>query len=222
MRHIDRLNIPEVLNRNHAKWQADFNAKKAANPQARPDSSKYAHKDIRKQLMSMSHNKCFYCEGMLLDRPKEVDHYVEVAVDHSKAFDWNNLYMACLNCNDKVPHNTIPVSAALNPILDSDADIKTHISFDKEIIFPMPGSLKGKQTITKFRLDTDLLNAQRRDWIIKIDGIIIDILKKMVAEGRQSFSDEELSVINRFMDSASPFSLMSEVYIKRKLHGLLP
>ncbi len=222
MRHIERLNIPGILERNHLKWQSELDAKRMVNPKARPDSSKYAHKEVRNQLLSMSHNKCFYCEGSVTDRPKEVDHYVEVAADPSKSFDWNNLYMACQNCNDKVPHTRIPVSEALDPCSDSDEEIKSNISFDREIVFPVMNSTKGRNTIKKFRLDTDLLNSQRRNWIIKIDNVIIDILENMIKENRKHLNEEELSTLMKFMNQTSPFSLMSEIYIRKRLRGFIP
>ena len=222
MRHIDRLDIPEILRNNQERWEAGYRIKLTANPTARPDSPKYAHKDIRRQLLSMSHSKCFYCEGDLKNEPKEVDHYIEVACDRTKAYEWTNLYMACHNCNDKIPHSKIPVTDALDPCTDSDATIKENITFDGPIIQAVPGSAKGLKTITKFRLDTELLDAKREKLIIVIYNKILEILKKMIDEGRKDLTDEERNDLLQYTLPTSRFSLMSEIFIKKNLPRFFP
>ncbi|MDE5987839.1 MAG: HNH endonuclease [Duncaniella sp.] len=222
MRHIDRLAIPDILNRKHVEWQKNYDTRRAANPGLRPDSPKYAHKDIRKQLMSMSHCKCFYCEGLLKDQPKEVDHYIEVAVDSSKAYEWENLYMACTNCNDKIPHDDIPVTDALDPCTDSDEEIRANITFEKEVVRAVPDSAKGLKTITKFRLDTELLDARRAKWLNKINDDIFKILSEMILEGRNRLNDSEVGRLKGYMQSDSRYSLMSEIYIKDRLKRFWP
>lgn len=222
MRHITRLAIPGILDRKHVEWQKNYDVKRAAKPGLRPDSTKYAHKDIRKQLMSMSHCKCFYCEGLLKDEPKEVDHYIEVAVDPSKAYEWTNLYMACTNCNDKVPHDSIPVTDALDPCTDSDDEIRANITFEKEVIRAIPDSAKGLKTITKFRLDTELLDAKRAKWLNKINEDIVRILTGMILEERKMLNENDMEKLRRYMQPDSRYSLMSEIYIKDRLKRFWP
>lgn len=47
MRHIERLSIPKILADKQVEWQAKFDQKLAMDPKARPDSTKYGHKDVR-------------------------------------------------------------------------------------------------------------------------------------------------------------------------------
>ena len=213
MRHIERLQIPEKLRDNQAKWQADFDAKRAVNPKVRPVSNRYAHDTIKNKLMCMSHNKCFYCEKDVQDNACDVDHYIEVAVHPSKAYEWNNLYIACKNCNYKEPHDSIPVNEALNPCADSDDEIRANVSFDTEIMYPVNKSVKGEKTIRKFRLNSDSLVSLRRNWIIYLDTKLFEILGKMAKEKRKQLNEEEIIMIKRFMDASSQFSLMSELRI---------
>jgi hypothetical protein len=58
MRAIKRLPEPQILIDKKKQWLDNF----LASGKPRPDSNKYAHKDIRRDLISMSHHKCFYCE----------------------------------------------------------------------------------------------------------------------------------------------------------------
>lgn len=217
MRHIDRLQIPEILNNKHEEWQAKFEQKLLRNPKTRPDSSKYGHRDIRKQLDSCSFNKCFYCESKLTDSPREIDHYVEVAVAPALAYEWTNLYLSCSNCNDKLDHNEIPVTDALNPCKDSDEEIQRHIVFEKECICSQAGSTKGLNTIRKFRLDSQVLDLKRSKWLNKLATIAHDIHNRMHDEHRINPTEEERNEICKFMQKDRPYSLMCEIYIKAHL-----
>lgn len=215
MRHIERLPIPGILASKHMEWQQKYDEKLKSQPGARPDSSKYAHKDIRRQLMSMSYGKCFYCESILSNKPKEVDHFIEVAVDRSKAYSWDNLYLACLNCNDKIPHNKISVNDALDPCRDSDETIKANISFDNEFIVTVPGSPLGLNTIKKFRLNDEQLDNKRAKWLNHIERQLRQILCDMIDEGRNKLNGEERLIIESFKQPDHPYSLMSEIFLDK-------
>lgn len=217
MRHIERLPIPLILANKHDEWQAKYEERLAVNPKARPDSSKYGHNDIRERLNSCSFNKCFYCESKLKGTLKEIDHYIEVSIDHSKAYDWDNLYLSCSNCNDKFDHNAIPVTEALNPCVDSDEEIQRHITFEKECICSQPGSEKGLKTIQKFKLDSEMLDLRRSKWLNKLATKAIDIDNEMKADNRSIPTEEEKNAIRLFMQKDQPYSLMCEIYIRQHL-----
>lgn len=217
MRHIERLPIPQILANKHDEWQAKYEDKLVANPKARPDGSKYGHKDIRGTLNSCFFKKCFYCESKLTGAFREIDHYIEVSIDQSKAYDWNNLYLSCSNCNDKIDHNVIPVTEALNPCVDSDEEIQRNITFEKECICSQPGSDKGLKTIQKFKLDSDVLDLRRSRWLTKLATQAIQIDNNMKAEKRTVPTEEEKAIIRRFMQIDQPYSLMCEIYIRQNL-----
>lgn len=217
MRHIERLPIPLILANKHDEWQAKYEEKLAANPKARPDSSKYGHKDIRERLNSCSFNKCFYCESKLKGTLKEIDHYIEVSIDSGKAYDWDNLYLSCSNCNDKIDHSAIPVSETLNPCVDSDEEIQRHITFEKECICSQPESEKGLRTIQKFKLDSEMLDLRRSKWLNKLATKAIDIDNDMKADNRTIPTEEEKNAIRLFMQKDQPYSLMCEIYIRQHL-----
>ena len=221
MRHIERLPIPQKLVDKHDEWQESYERKLSINPKARPDGSKYGHKDIRERLNSCSFNKCFYCESKLTGDLREIDHYIEVSIDHSKAYDWENLYLSCTNCNDKLDHNVIPVTDALNPCVDSDDEIQRHITFEKECICSQPDSEKGLKTIQKFKLDSELLELRRCKRLNILATKALDIENKMKGENRVEYSDEDKNEIRLFMQKDQPYSLMCEIYIRKHLSWAL-
>lgn len=220
MRHIDRLPEPQILIDKHDEWQRKFDEKRENNPKARPDSNKYGHKDIRETLNSCSHYKCFYCEATLKGDLREIDHFKEVAIAPELAYTWSNLYLSCHNCNDKLSHDKIPLSDVLDPCSDTDDEIKENITFEDECICAQPDSEKGLQTIRKFRLNSDAQDFKRLKWLKIIKDRVIDIQGKMINEARNQFTEEEKKSLLRFMQRDQPYSLMSEMYLRKHLPSL--
>lgn len=221
MRHIDRLPMPAILREKQDEWQARYEEKLVENPKARPDSSKYAHKEIKDTLYAMSYGKCFYCETKLSGGNKEVDHFIEVAIDHSKAYEWENLYLTCSNCNDKIDHAAIPVAEALDPCRDSDVEIQQNITYVDEQICAVLDSRKGLNTIKKFRLNTELLDMRRGQWLNKLLKTVTEIQERMIEEGRKTVTDAERKSLLRYTLPDQPYSLMSEVYLKTHFAKLI-
>ncbi|MFL9829661.1 HNH endonuclease [Flavobacterium sp. ST-87] len=211
MRGIQRLPEPQILIDRKAVWLANF----LASGNKRPDSSKYAHTSVKLQLNSMSHHKCFYCETKLKGNPKEVDHHIEVSVDKNLSFEWTNLYLSCDNCNNKIPHNSIPITDALDPCIDDDHTIGEHLSFNKELIEPLNNSPLGLRTIQKYRLDNELLDMRRLKQVSLFQDVLLEIRKNQIQEVRQHLTADELIIINRFQGNDSPYSLMFKVLINK-------
>ena len=211
MRELKRLPEPQILIDKKQEWLDKF----LVSQNKRPQNSQYAHKFVKIQLNSMSFSKCFYCETKLKGQRKEVDHHIEVSVDKNLSFEWNNLYLACDNCNNKIPHSTIPITDALNPCIDSDEKIKLHLSFNDEMIEPKNNSPLGLLTIQKYRLDTELLDTRRLKQLKQFHKLFIEISLKQIKENRNFLTKEEVNAIHRFKQKDHSFSLMFELLIEK-------
>ena len=169
----------------------------------------------------MSYGKCFYCETKSSGINKEVDHFIEVAIDSSKAYTWDNLYLACNNCNDKLDNNAIPVNEVLNPCIDSDEEIQRCITFVSEQITAVDASAKGLKTIKKYRLDKEIMDLRRGRVLRCLANKALSIHQRMIQERRFEFNEEERKSILHFMSPDQPYSLMCEVFIKERLSSFL-
>lgn len=221
MRHVERLPKPAILVEKQTEWQSKFEAKHAMGSKVRPDSAKYAHKQIKDALFAMSNGKCFYCETKLSDVNREVDHFIEVSIDPGMAYVWENLYLACSNCNDKLDNNAIPIVEVIDPCRDSDEEIKRNITFVDEQICAVNNSEKGIKTIRKYKLNSDLLDLRRGRWLKRLLVDAVRIQNKMIAEGRNVMTETERKTLLRYMSSDQPYSLMSEVFIKERFGNLI-
>ena len=84
MRYIERIAKPEILERKADTWQDAF----VGSDKKRRITTKYAHRQVRESLNTMSFHKCFYCERKLKDIPEEIDHFIEVAERKELAYEW--------------------------------------------------------------------------------------------------------------------------------------
>jgi uncharacterized protein (TIGR02646 family) len=209
MKHIKRLPEPNILVRKKNEWTNKF----IASDKKRPDDSKYGHHEIKTTLFTMSHNKCYYCEGLLKGKSKEIDHLIEVSENKHLAFEWTNLFLSCDNCNNKIPNRILSVSDVLNPCEDTDDEIEKHISFENEQITFLTD--KGEKTIKKFRLSTERLDYLRIKQLQSFTEKLITIQKRMNQDGRKKMSETEKDSLKRFAKADSRYSLMFAKYLKK-------
>lgn len=214
MRHIDRLAEPAILTRKKDEWLAKF----LSSNKARPDSSKYGHDDILDTLKNMSYNKCFYSEAYVTVTPSNVDHLMEVALDKTKAFEWDNLYLSIPECNQGRPdNNSIPIANVLDPCKDSDEEIQANLTFENEQAVANNGSQKGLDTIRKYKLNNKALLYKRLKYLQSLYGFIQEKQDEREKAGRVHFSEDELRQIRAWVSPDREFSLMVEVYLN-KIH----
>ena len=210
MIQIIRLTEPAILVTKKALWTSKFIS--SGNP--RPSHSQYGHRDVKTLLYGASFYKCYYCERPLKDNEKEIDHLIEVSERKDLAFEWTNLYLACDNCNGKVPNRVIPVTDALNPCTSSNAEIEAAICFEDEQIKAVGGSEIGLTSIIKYKLDSDLLDRLRAKRLNVFFKECLAIKHIQVIEGRVTYTVDEQRTIRRYANPDQPFSLMFKPLIK--------
>lgn len=208
---LKRLPAPKILAERAAEWQRGYDAQLASRPGTRPPSSKYAHQDIVATLRSMSHEKCFYCEG---EGPFSVDHYLEVAERRDLAFTWENLYLSCVGCQSKQPNTAIAAADCVDPC-DPATRPSQHLAFNKEMA--TFASAQGDQTIRKYRLNRPLLVSERRRLLQKFAE---DLFAMTETKGRRDLTANEQAKLARYGQADGFFSLMFQRHLRDL--GLVP
>lgn len=212
MIHLVRTQEPEILKSKKDKWLQTF----IESGKKRPPNSQYAHNEIKDGLYGISHRKCFYCERLLKGVNEEVDHQIEVSIDRTKSFVWENLYLCCDNCNGKKNHIEIPINEALDPFVNTDDEIESNITFENEIVRMKDNSEFGEKTITKYKLDSMGLDFVRSQFITKFYEEYTNLLEKTKQEGNREFTQEEIDSIRKYSYRDHPFSLMFKVLLRKK------
>ncbi len=211
MRHIERLAEPSILTERKAEWTRRF----IESNKPRPDNSKYGHPEIRSYLDGMSFHKCFYCEAMLKGVFKEIDHFMEITERKDLAFEWANLYLACDNCNGKLPNKAINVKEVLDPCKHTDEEIKTHLTFEDDVISFKKNSQIGENTIKKYKLDSPKLEYLRGKAIKRFHQELIKIQQNQIQENGRAMSGEEREKLRQFTQRNQPYSLMFELLLEK-------
>lgn len=199
MRHINRLDKPQRLVDNEEVWTERF----IASGKDRPSSAQYGHKDVKETLARSSFYKCFYSEVMFNDLSEaQVDHYVEVSEDPSKAFEWENLYLSHKDSNvGKITNRALPNKDCLDPCTATDAEIEEHLYFENELIY---GTTEvGRNTIQKYHLNKSIYNVLRTRELQLFNDIVYKI-----AFHKLTLTDELKEKLIRFSNPDRPFSLM--------------
>lgn len=211
MRALTRLEEPQIITQRGAIWLEAL----LASGKNRPDPTKYGNPSVRLQLNTMSFYKCFYCESKLKNMPSEIDHHIEVSIEINNSYVWNNLYLSCDNCNNKLNHNVIPIHQALDPCINTDLEIQYHLTFDDEIITVKNNSPTGLNTITKYRLNSELLDKRRVNQLKNFYKLLDSIRIKQINDGGRKLNQDEIESINHFTQSDQPYSLMFKVIIDK-------
>lgn len=154
-------------------------------------SSLYGHDEIKDALIEIQHKKCCFCEAKVLHvSDGDVEHFRPKKAYRQKkkaplrrpgyywlAYDWNNLFLACIKCNQRNKENMFPLNDGRTRARNHKSNLKkekalflhpefdnpeSHIEFKEAFIKPKRKSDKGLTTITELNLTRLNLYEQRK------------------------------------------------------------
>lgn len=132
MKNVRRRDTPLSISRNAVRWRRELDAQMREHgrlgvPRQFFDN-RYKKDDIRQALEVMYNNRCCYCEADIDPVAfKNIEHRAPINLFPEQALEWDNLHLACPQCNgaksDKWNDNA--------PILDAvhDVPIDSHITY---------------------------------------------------------------------------------------------
>ena len=174
MRNVVRLEKPAPLTNNAAKWTEELmhqiSEKGNFSLVDKKYKKKYSHKDVREQLLKMYNGCCCYCERHV-GSSGHIEHLMPMAIYHDKAFDWNNLHIACADCNSAKSDKYNENAPILDPVVDRP--IEAHLSYRFNRVKPL--TERGKTTRDHADLDRDHLLQARLNIAANIIIIVQEI-----------------------------------------------
>lgn len=206
--------------------------------------TKYNAKPVVKTLWKMQHGKCAYCEAPIPEEGhlKAVEHFRPKALFKNKKNDWNNLLLACAQCNGK-KSNRFPIEltdAAGEPkvvylkkarkakaaIIDpcGDADPEEHIGFtvddsDIELLgipFAISSSIIGKETIDVVGLDQPHFVQIRQERFLHYLQIAYkNLCDAFVSQDKERIKLEKTSFRN-LLSSKKPLAAFARSFARSK------
>lgn len=155
--------------------------------------SVWKQKYIEKALLTMSNDKCCYCECRVGEESKymEVEHFLPKSHRPDLVVDWNNLLPSCKRCNgSKSNHNT-----ETEPIIDPSAqNPKEHLLFRAFRL--RPKTPLGEMTI-------DVLKLNHRERVVnkrfEVGQKIIEIIEALREETEEYIANKSTKKRNKIL-----------------------
>lgn len=168
MRKVTKGQEPAVLANSKAAWAAAYAAKKTSYRRYR-----YRHPEIKAALVHETSDKCVYCESRIgHNTPGDVEHMVPSSVDPGRHFDWDNLTIACNECNRRKNDYFDAIKPFLNCYIDEVEDRLVHHG-------PVVGWAVGDQTAEISVRILELNQSTRRVLIAEKIERISDLNNKL-------------------------------------------
>ena len=124
MRNLTKLEKPAVLEENEVEWLAQWLADKASNLM----KFRYRHPDIKQTLVAETGWKCVYCESKIgHNTPGDIEHKVPSSKQEALHFAWENLTVACAECNRRKNDFYNPNAPFIDPYIDDAESMVVHI-----------------------------------------------------------------------------------------------
>lgn len=174
MRTLTKGVAPNILNEQALNWTNELLSTLAVGDDpTTTQKTRYNHRDIKQAILAETKNKCAYCESLIthIDHG-DIEHIVPKSKVPSRAFDWQNLTLACRKCNQNkgVFHGgDNDHSGLVDPYIDDPDD---YFLFFREVITPRPDNEKGALTNATIKLSRIELLERRRERLDFIDGLI--------------------------------------------------
>lgn len=149
MRYLTKLGKPGILEDNETQWLADYLADKGNNTK----KYRYRHPDIKQTLKDETGYKCVYCESKIgHNTPGDVEHKIPSSKFEQRHFDWENLTVACTECNRRKNDYYVTGEEFLDPYTDNVEEILEHHG---PLVLWETGNPRAEITVRKLELNTE-------------------------------------------------------------------
>jgi len=206
MIHLQKLPEPLSLIDHGAEWTQILLGRLAANEEpTKAEKTRYNQPDIKAVLVNETRGKCAYCESKLRHiSPGDIEHIIPKSIEPAEAFEWQNLTLACEECNRRKGNK-------IGPFIDPYAvDPADHLEFHGAMIWSKGASESGTYSERTFELNrAELLerrNERQRNLLIQIDLIQKETNPQVREALREDFlheleADKEYAALARALHS---------------------
>lgn len=147
MRRIVKAICPNVLAQNGDRWLREY----LEDPTSETRKYRYRHPEIKQRLREETNAKCVYCESKIgHNTPGDTEHIKPISRASREIFVWQNLTIACTECNRRKSDYYDVNCMLLNPYTDDVEQMLVHLG---PFVTWKPGNGRAEVTIRKLELD---------------------------------------------------------------------
>lgn len=157
---LQKLEKPEILNGKFNEWTDAYI--KALSSDSMTDTIKFRYraKEIKQQLLDETYHKCAYCESKIGHViPGDVEHIKPSSKHPQLHFEWNNLTIACPECNRRKKDYDDDELPFINPYND---EIKDMVYARGPMIFYNLDNVRAEISVCRLELNGRLDLLERR------------------------------------------------------------
>jgi uncharacterized protein (TIGR02646 family) len=141
MRNLTKRPKPVVLAENEVNWLSDY----LSDLSNTTNKYRYRHRDIKSELKIETSDKCVYCESKIgYNTPGDVEHKVPSSVNRNLHFTWNNLTIACTECNRRKNNYFDDTCMFLDPYVDN---VESCLEHHGPVVTSRIGNNKAEVTV---------------------------------------------------------------------------
>ncbi len=209
MRKLAKLAIPDLLAQKASNWLNEYK-----NDQGN-STKRYRYRDqaIKSTLKNETFNKCVYCESKIgHNTPGDVEHKIPTSKNIDLHFDWNNLTIACTECNRRKNDYYSASDSFLDPYLDDVEDLVLHLG---PVVSWKNGDSKAEISVKTLELHS---NARENLISRKIEKIeeLNNLVERYNKETNPTLKKIHKKGILRMMEISSEYSAMIISILKTK------
>jgi len=146
MRNVKKLPPPRVLVENKDLWDSAVRTDPSDH-----NKNQYRHTDIKETLLQETKSKCVYCESKIRHNcPGDIEHKIPKSKRPDLMFEWDNMTIACSECNRRKSEYHEPDCMFLDPNKD---DVESMIFHAGPFVFSMPATPRSETTVRLLELD---------------------------------------------------------------------
>ena len=175
MRKIKKLQKPQILINNAARWTQEYCSCLASGTKPSDEiASRYKEPSIKATLEKETHNKCAYCESKIKHITYgDIEHILPKNKDARPDLyvEWDNLTLACEQCNrsgKRTYYN--PKMLLINPYTD---DPEQHFNDIGPLIMHVLDDSRAYVTRNVLKLNRAELVERRTDRITLVEPLLI-------------------------------------------------
>lgn len=194
-----------------------------------------AYQSVKPDLVRMQHQKCCYCERIVVPIHNDVEHYRPFATYWWLAWTWENLLFACAACNRTgAKGDQFPLAAGSarltyaeqppgreGPLLvdPTSDDPRKHIQFVLigERWAPIGKDERGRKTIEVLNLDRDEARTDfERHAKTTVAFVVRDLRAVKVSSSRADFEAYWWRKLDELLHPARPFRSLIEDILRHE------
>lgn len=160
---LDKLEEPAVLRDNGAAWTDEYLTARTDGTLTDTIRYRYRHPVIKTTIRDETSEKCAYCESKITHTyPGDVEHVLPTSKFPELVCKWDNLTLACGECNRRKGNYYDREEPLIHPYNDDPRD---HLFAAGTLIFGKPGDGKGALAQLKLELNRAQLLERRQERI---------------------------------------------------------